>query len=160
MKKEDFKTNCPFCKMGFYLMCKSPTEVEHMDIMWSREAGQIFGCADPEAIIPHIIPNKEYGTGYSLSKDMQEIFTELAEDFYKDPSEFNKDNVDENTFMGLIGTYYRYADYMDDKELREDIDPNEVTRERYKEGKNIKEIMEEITHGEQKEDSEILEERS
>lgn len=144
MNKEDFKTKCPYCQIGFTVMCSAIDKFEHIDIMWSYESGAMFKCEDRDSLYPHIVKNPKFASGFSLSPDMQRIFNELNDDFHKDPSGFSKENVDLNTFGALLGEFFRYSEYMDDRQLDED-DPMKIATDMYDEGKNLKEIMDAIT---------------
>jgi hypothetical protein len=118
----EFITKCPYCQIGFGIMCIGPDKPVHMDIMWTSEAGLVQDCLDPEVIIPYVIKNSKYGTGYSLSEELIDMFETLNQDFHSDPSKFSKLNVPIENFMVLMGEFFRYADYMNNRKIKEGVD--------------------------------------
>jgi hypothetical protein len=140
----EFKTKCPYCKIGFSVMCESKEKLMHLDICWSSDSGLQRNCSDLEAITPHIVDNPDYGTKFSLSKEMQEKFDELNESFHSDPSEFSKLNTEFENFLVLIGEFFRYSDWMDDREVKEGSG-NKILEDLYEEGLNLLQIMEKIS---------------
>lgn len=142
----ELNSKCPYCRVGFTVMCTKADEFNHIDIMWSSEAGLQLECKDPEEIKKHIVPNPKYGTGFSLSEKMDSLFRENADKFYKDPSPFSKENTELGVFSILLGYFVRYSEYMDDKKVKEEIKKDTgVITEMYNEGKNLLEIIEFIT---------------
>lgn len=138
------ETKCPLCKIGFYLMCSSPQKAEHMDITWTSEAGMTAQCKDLEAVKPHIVENKNYGTGYSLDEETQKWFDKQSEKFLADPTGFSKENVAYDDFATLLGTVMRYSDYMENRLIKEGLTHHDVG-ELFNKGLDIREVLDEVT---------------
>jgi hypothetical protein len=140
----DFNTKCPYCKIGFDVICTSPDQLVHMDIIWSSESGLQRDCQDLEAIKPYIISNEKYGTKFSLTEEMQKKFQELNAEFHNDPSYFYKENIELEDLTVLIGEIVRYSDYMNGREVKSGISFENITA-LYVAGKNLAQIIEECT---------------
>ena len=137
---------CPYCEIGWNVMCTDKDKFVHMDIMWSSEAGLQLECKYPEGVISHIEKNSKYGTGYHISKSLELVFGSRNDKFHADPSPFSKETVSAGDFALLIGEFVRYSEYMDDKKVKEEVrNDTSIITKMYEEGKNMLEVMEFIT---------------
>lgn len=143
MKKEELiiegtEITCPYCVMQFggvgaYFNFNG--KVNHVDIMFSSEAGQSVGCTQKDILK---FMNGEKG----LKEEYKLFFNGLSEKFKSDPSFFTKETTDFNGFvMGLMEVMnYGELEGEDEEYDRGSIKMDEV-KSYFNEGMDLKTVM-------------------
>lgn len=161
MKHPEIK--CPYCRIGFggikvsvekpktkWFMSRAAKRklkegakmsFQHLDIMWSYEAGLIRDCKHPEHLKANLISVDDHQNPI-FNEEFSSKLKELRSDFENNPIDINKDSFD---FDGYYIAFIECMNYGNLDGDNEEYDREQMTGERLKElyenGTNLKDAL-------------------
>lgn len=133
---------CPYCRIQFgSVKINEDNSVEHLDIVWSSDAGLIKKCEQPELVTLNLKSVDEYGNP-TFTDEFQSKLTELREKFENNPDDITKENFDFDSYMIAFVECMNYGYVNSDDE---DYDRENITIEKLKQiwemGYNLTEAL-------------------
>lgn len=131
---------CPYCRIqfGYYKIGK---EVDHVDMLWTSEAGLIKTCQDPELIRANIASSDEYGNP-KFNDDFQKKLNELRNKFETCPDDITKETFNADDYMIAFVECMNYG-YVEGED--EDYDRENMTKPKiqqlWENGHNLNEAL-------------------
>lgn len=132
---------CPYCRIQFGSVKINEDDVEHLDILWSSDAGLIKKCEQPELVTSNLKSVDEHGNP-TYTDEFQNKLTELRDKFENNPDDITKENFDFESYMIAFVECMNYG-YVDGED--EDYDRDNITKEKLKQiwemGYNLTEAL-------------------
>lgn len=112
---------CPYCRTQFGSY-KIGDKVQHLDILWTSEAGLVKDCQDPEFVKANIESTDKYGNP-KFNEDFQKKVTQLRDKFDTCPDDITKEDFEFDDYMTVFVECmnYGYIEGEDEKYDRDNI---------------------------------------
>jgi hypothetical protein len=131
---------CPYCRIqfGHYKIGK---EVEHVDMLWTSEAGLIKTCQDSELVRANITSLDKNGNP-KFNDDFQKKLNELRSKFETCPDDITKEtfNADDYMIAFVECMNYGYVDGEDEDYDRENMTMPKI-QQMWENGHNLNEAL-------------------
>jgi len=161
MKHSEIK--CPYCRIGFggikvsvektkekwfqsratkrKIKEGAKTSFQHLDIMWSYEAGMIRDCKHPEYLKENLISVDDHQNPV-FNEEFTNKLKELRKEFENNPVDINKDNFDFDGYYIAFVECMNYGNVEgDDEEYNREEMTGEKLKELYESGTNLKDAL-------------------
>lgn len=128
MEKLYPEIKCPYCRTQFGSY-KINDKVQHIDILWTSEAGLVKDCQDPDFVKANIESIDEYGNP-KFNDDFQKKVTELRDKFETCPDDITKEDFKFEDYMTVFVECMNYGSVEGEDE---DYDRDNMSKEKLKE---------------------------
>jgi len=133
---------CPYCRIQFgNYKIGQDNKVEHLDVLWTSEAGLIRKCQQPEMVLANMESVDEYGNP-KFTESFQTKLTELRNKFEYNPDDISKENVSFDDYMIAFVECmnYGYVEGEDEDYDREDMTKPKI-QQMWENGYNLNEAL-------------------